>query len=297
MKAQGGYKKTAYNQVAIELQAAAPGLRLSAEQVYSEVDYFKKKWRLWMILVENSGFGWDPVTCLHTAPDAVWDTLIKENKDLFQFRYKTLPYLELMEQVFQDDRGANGNAALTLGQLLTESQNPIDPTLLNSDDDKEELPVPTHALTPAFAQEPVAAEWLEKSMEIFNEDWYGLLSPEVAEKKLNNVKKEAREAYFVNLGHIPKDIEGAFGDSIRTVIYPHLPSNPLTKYAHRAVGTAGQFAPIKYVLAGFILFIAFRLPVDPVFVIEVPIAKQPVKQCNRGIYDLDLYVNWEDRLL
>jgi hypothetical protein len=32
-----------------------------------------------MIVVDNSGFGFDPVMCLHTAPDEVWDTLIKIN--------------------------------------------------------------------------------------------------------------------------------------------------------------------------------------------------------------------------
>ncbi|KAK0713307.1 hypothetical protein B0T26DRAFT_717069 [Lasiosphaeria miniovina] len=58
IKGQGGYKKQVYKQVVIGLQAATPGLRLSAEQVASKVEYFKK-WRAWMVLVENSGFGFD----------------------------------------------------------------------------------------------------------------------------------------------------------------------------------------------------------------------------------------------
>jgi hypothetical protein len=49
-----------------------------------------------------------------------------------------------MEQVFQDDCSANGNTALTLGQLLTSnSQVPIDPTLMISDD-HDNLPMLVH---------------------------------------------------------------------------------------------------------------------------------------------------------
>lgn len=49
-----------------------------------------------------------------------------------------------MEQVFQDDRGANGNTVLALGQLLTSnSQVSIDPMLMISDDD-DNLPVPVY---------------------------------------------------------------------------------------------------------------------------------------------------------
>ncbi|KAK3364919.1 hypothetical protein B0T24DRAFT_712273, partial [Lasiosphaeria ovina] len=68
MKGQGGYKKQVYSQVVVELQATA-GFKLSADQAANKVDYFKRKWRAWMVLVENSGFGFDPVTGLHTAPD------------------------------------------------------------------------------------------------------------------------------------------------------------------------------------------------------------------------------------
>lgn len=74
------------------------------------------------------------------------------------------------------------------------------------------------SLTETFSQEPVTGEWLEKAMEIFNADWYTVLTPGVAEKAQQQwedsemkakrfclLKKEAREAYFVHLGHIPKE--------------------------------------------------------------------------------------------
>lgn len=75
------------------------------------------------------------------------------------------------------------------------------------------------ALAETFAQEPVAGEWLEKAMDIFNQDWYTVLSFSVAEKAQQQwedsemkakrfclLKEEAQEAYFIHLGHVPKVI-------------------------------------------------------------------------------------------
>ncbi|KAK3360854.1 hypothetical protein B0T24DRAFT_692887 [Lasiosphaeria ovina] len=175
--------------------------------------------------------------------DAQEKLLLDEHPQVGQFRYKTLPHLYLMEAVFQDDRGATGNLAPTIGQLLTaDSQLPIDPALLVISDDEgegDDLPVPAHMrtgqkrsatcsgdpkrkkrrtqgdmlfesirnLTESFSQEPAAGEWLEKAMEIFNADWYTVLTPGVAEKAQQQwedsemkakrfylLKKEAREA-------------------------------------------------------------------------------------------------------
>jgi hypothetical protein len=56
-------------------------------------------------------------------------------------------------------------------------------------------------------------------MDIFNQDWYMVLSFDVAEKAQQQwedsemkakrfclLKEEAREAYFIHLGHVPKVI-------------------------------------------------------------------------------------------
>jgi hypothetical protein len=75
------------------------------------------------------------------------------------------------------------------------------------------------ALAETFVQEPVAGEWLEKAMDIFNQDWYTVLSFDVAEKAQQQwedsemkakrfylLKEEAREAYFIHLDHVPEII-------------------------------------------------------------------------------------------
>jgi hypothetical protein len=51
-------------------------------------------------LKEQSGFGWDEVLKMPTAPDEVWKLYLEAHPNAKQFRKKTLPFYEELDEIF-----------------------------------------------------------------------------------------------------------------------------------------------------------------------------------------------------
>jgi hypothetical protein len=51
-------------------------------------------------LKENSGFGWDDVRRILTAPPDVWERYLAAHKDAKEFRDKTLQFFQELDEIF-----------------------------------------------------------------------------------------------------------------------------------------------------------------------------------------------------
>ena len=67
---------------------------------------------MWQNLRDNSGFGWDSVLEVPTAPDDVWDRYLAAHPKARAFRFSTLPDLHLAEMLFSGQT-ATGSFAVS----------------------------------------------------------------------------------------------------------------------------------------------------------------------------------------
>lgn len=81
----------------------------------------KGKYQELKAIKNNSGFGWDPVTNLPTAPDEVWEEYIKAHPRAKEFRTKSFPWYDNLDAIF------SGNVAT--GAYV------INPTTIQVEDD------------------------------------------------------------------------------------------------------------------------------------------------------------------
>ncbi len=76
-RSDSGFKKEAWVAVISTVQEAYLGSHILTEvQVRSKGDWYKAMWKEWVQLDDNSGFGWEESTQLHTASDDVWKRYI-----------------------------------------------------------------------------------------------------------------------------------------------------------------------------------------------------------------------------
>jgi hypothetical protein len=73
---QNGFKEVVYQRVRVEL-LTEHRLDYTTNQIRNKVDHFKRKWRAWKDLSEQSGFGYDKLTGLFTADSRVWQAYLR----------------------------------------------------------------------------------------------------------------------------------------------------------------------------------------------------------------------------
>jgi hypothetical protein len=77
-RADSGFKKEAWIAVITAVQLEYKGaIVIEEKHVKSKLDWAKLMWKEWSAIDDNSGFGWDEPTQLHTAPDDVWREFLK----------------------------------------------------------------------------------------------------------------------------------------------------------------------------------------------------------------------------
>jgi hypothetical protein len=77
-RADSGFKKEAWIAVITAVQSEYEGaIAIEEKHVKSKLDWAKLMWKEWCAIDDNSGFGWDEPTQLHTAPDDVWREFLK----------------------------------------------------------------------------------------------------------------------------------------------------------------------------------------------------------------------------
>jgi hypothetical protein len=76
-RADSGFKKEAWDSVLREVQAVYTGpYTIPLQKVKQKEQTFKRYYKDWKFLRDQSGFGWDEETGMITASDQAWDDVI-----------------------------------------------------------------------------------------------------------------------------------------------------------------------------------------------------------------------------
>jgi hypothetical protein len=75
-RGQNGFKEVVFNQVVAQIFAER-GVRFTTKQVRNKVDYLKRRWRSWKMVIKNSGFRYNNDHHLPTAPNNMWVAFIQ----------------------------------------------------------------------------------------------------------------------------------------------------------------------------------------------------------------------------
>ena len=104
-----GFKKAAWRHIVDYLNAAS-GRQFNKQQCQSYYSVLKSQYVMYSTLLENSGFGVDPITNGPTASDSVWDAFCKAHPKAIQFRDKPLKSFEELDCIFSG-KSATGKYA------------------------------------------------------------------------------------------------------------------------------------------------------------------------------------------
>ncbi|EJD03268.1 uncharacterized protein FOMMEDRAFT_20420 [Fomitiporia mediterranea MF3/22] len=113
LQAESGWKPVVWS-LAVEALAGTEsesgGVRKEVKHVRSRFHRLKSAYQEVKKIRESSGFGWDPVQHLATAPANVWETYFVSHKNAKPWRKKSFPLYEemaeLVEGIVADGRGA-----------------------------------------------------------------------------------------------------------------------------------------------------------------------------------------------
>jgi len=139
--ADNGLKKTEWTQVLSSFNTSMQ-CNYTKSQLQSQLQQLKSKYLIFKEIVDNSGFGWDPVTKIPTAPDDVWVRYLSAHPKAREYRNTTLPLYEELEEIFAGRSATGVFAVSSLTSVLPLSQVggsvTTTTTTTNDDDDGED---------------------------------------------------------------------------------------------------------------------------------------------------------------
>ena len=157
-----GFKKQSWQAIQNEFNSAS-GCRYDKQQLHSHYAVLKKRYHIYKMLKDNSGFGVDPSSGAPTAPSEVWAAYIKAHPDAAQFRYKAFTPFDDLDSIFtgkvasgkyarsstatpqsaelQSKKRVRGNSVDESWLSVTEKQNDHDDDY-SSDDSSRENKIP-----------------------------------------------------------------------------------------------------------------------------------------------------------
>ena len=95
--AEGGFKKQQWTCI-VEAFKNLAGITVDKQVL----QHLKKKFVIFKSLKNNSGFGWDDLLQIPTAPESVWNSYLASHRDAKEFQRKTFEYFEELDE---DDLG------------------------------------------------------------------------------------------------------------------------------------------------------------------------------------------------
>jgi hypothetical protein len=107
--AENGLKKQEWSQLQSSFNSSM-SCRYTKPQLQSQLQILKAKYIVFKAIIDNSGFGWDPVAKMPTAPAPVWDRYIQVHPKAREFRFNPLLFYEELDEIFSG-RSASGKFA------------------------------------------------------------------------------------------------------------------------------------------------------------------------------------------
>lgn len=133
--AEGHLRAPNWTKILIKLNLQT-GLTFAKAHLHSKLQNLKKKYSIFMQLKNCSGFGWDPVAQVPTAPDDVWMGYLSHHKEAAQFRYQTIPFLDLLTRIFDVSIG-RGEHAETFTSPSQQQDSGVDVQLITTESSQE----------------------------------------------------------------------------------------------------------------------------------------------------------------
>lgn len=132
-----GFKAASWKRIVIHFKNYAH-VEYSKSQLQNQYAQMKKKYTEFHNLKENSGFGFDPLTQIPTAPDSVWTSYIAAHPGAAEFRFKTLMYYSDYEEIFskQIATGEYAMGSATSRAVLSTNNDNIAATIEDRRDDE-----------------------------------------------------------------------------------------------------------------------------------------------------------------
>lgn len=115
-RADSGYKKEAWEYARNEVQRVAGGAIITVTHCKNKLDGFKKNWKVWIDLTNQSGFGVDAQGVV-TGPDHALEAYFEAHKDARKFKYKPIKYEKLLRRLFEGVL-ATGQQAMSVEDLI-----------------------------------------------------------------------------------------------------------------------------------------------------------------------------------
>jgi hypothetical protein len=95
-----GFKKQQWNHIVTEFNRLT-NASYSKDRLQNKYSGLKKDYQTFKALKECSGFGWDEVAKLPTAPPATWTAYLARHKDAAKFRTKTFLFFDEMQEILE----------------------------------------------------------------------------------------------------------------------------------------------------------------------------------------------------
>ncbi len=99
--AENGLKKEAWTAILKEFNEATK-CQYTKAQLQSLLATLKGKYQVFKDLKDNSGFGWDSVLLIPTAPPDVWDTYLAAHPKAKPYKTQTLPHFDDLFEIFEE---------------------------------------------------------------------------------------------------------------------------------------------------------------------------------------------------
>jgi Myb/SANT-like DNA-binding domain len=101
---QNAWSSVAWNEMNRRFKAKFPSANFSVKQLKEQERTLKKQYKAIKRLSEQSGFGWDPVRKMVTAPKEVWAPLLQKDKEAKRWYNKTFPYYDDLHNLYSGMR-------------------------------------------------------------------------------------------------------------------------------------------------------------------------------------------------
>ena len=133
-----GFKKAAWKNIVDDLNAAS-GKQFNKQQCQSYYSVLKSQYVMYSTLLDNSGFGVDPITNGPTAADSVWDAYCKAHPKAIQFRDKPLKSYDELDIIFTG-KSATSKYAQSSVPVTPSQRRAIELSEASEDDSGKSIP-------------------------------------------------------------------------------------------------------------------------------------------------------------
>ena len=114
-----GFKSDGWNRIMIDYTKKS-GCSYTKQQLQSQFASFKAKYRVFTDIKNQSGFGWDDVAKIPTAPPEVWKRYIDAHPKAAEFKDKTLIGYDDLEKLFTGKVATGQFARASIGAECSE---------------------------------------------------------------------------------------------------------------------------------------------------------------------------------